>query len=66
LSERLNKERAMAKKELIKCPMGRPKKELQGTLLTSKVEPMKPQIKRLKILIQIDFSFFIGLLFMLL
>jgi hypothetical protein len=49
LSERLDRERAMAKKENIKHPMGRPKKELQAPLLAPKVEPMKPQIKKPKV-----------------
>jgi hypothetical protein len=49
LSERLNRERAMAKKEIIKRPVGRPKKELQASLLAPKVEPMKPQIKKPKV-----------------
>jgi hypothetical protein len=49
LSERLDRECAMAKKEIIKRLVGRPKKELKASLLAPKVEPMKPQIKKPKV-----------------
>jgi hypothetical protein len=39
----------MPNKEIFKCLVGRPKKELQAILLTSKVKPRKPQIKTPKV-----------------
>ena len=49
LTERLDKGRAMAKKENIKRPMERSKKELQASLLAPKLAPKISQIKKPKI-----------------